>query len=181
DLRLAVRERCRDAPCRWSLLVADDGVRAAGNPDRRGLDRRATQLGLLVSRPAAKAVSRIVSAVRAGAGDQRRRAEPTARLEHHRPPGLHRDDPPMAPALRAAKLAQVADEAAPGAALADQRGLSPRVHLGRELQQHLLRARVARALSAGVRKARLARNASGTDPELEPPRIECRKAPILSS
>src|SRR5205823_7112565 len=74
---------------------------------------------------------------------QRRAALP-AGLERERAPRLHRDDPPVAPALRRAESAQVPAQAPPRPALALQRGLPARVHLGCQRQQRLLRARAAR-------------------------------------
>ena len=69
-----------------------------------------------------------------------------ARVERERPPRLHRDDPPVAQALRRAQHAQAPAQAAPAPALAYQRRLPARVHLRGERQQRLLRARAARSL-----------------------------------
>ena len=74
-------------------------------------------------------------------------------VELERPARLHRDHPPVAHALRRAEPEEVAAQAPARAPLAHQRRLSPRVHLGREPEQRLLRARAPRALSARVREA----------------------------
>ena len=73
------------------------------------------------------------------------------RRRGQRPAGLHRDDPPVAAALRRAQPAQDAAQGPTRAPLADQLGLPACVHLRGECEQCVLRARAARALPAHLR------------------------------
>ena len=86
---------------------------------------------------------------------RRRHTRSAARVEYQRAARLHRDDPTMATALCAAERAQDPAEARARATMADERRLSPRVHLGGQRKQRLLRTRATGALPARVREAEL--------------------------
>jgi cyclopropane-fatty-acyl-phospholipid synthase len=83
----------------------------------------------------------------------RRRAVLRPGGEFKRPPGLHRDDQAVARPLRESQLAQDRDEGSAPPPLPHQPPVPAGVHLRREREQRVLRARAARPLSARVREA----------------------------
>jgi hypothetical protein len=82
-----------------------------------------------------------------------RSAEANVRLiQHQRPARLHRNHPPVAGAVRGAEPQEDAAQAPAAPSLADERRFPARVHLGRECEQRLLRARAAGPRSARIRE-----------------------------
>ena len=92
------------------------------------------------------------SALRVRTGDRQRRARLPARLARERALGLHRDDQAVAQAVRRGVVPEDAAQGAAGAEVADQPRLPAGLHVGREREQHLLRAGAARPLPARLRE-----------------------------
>ena len=89
-----------------ALLPSDDGLRAQHDPGRAGRHRRPARLRRLVPRPDGPPVPGVLASARPGAGRRQRRAPVSSGVEHERAARLHRDDPPVAAAVRRAQRAE---------------------------------------------------------------------------
>ena len=143
-----VRERRERAAGRRALLPADDGLRAQHDPVRGGqrATPRATPTRSSCSCSAASSPARGCRSGSTSSCAARRRTSAWSRARAAGSTTSRRSRSGTSGSARRA-CARTSLKLTPAAALAAQPDVPPRVHLGRQRQQGLLRARAARPLS----------------------------------